>query len=222
MLQPNLAPHCFENDQSSQTMDISSLPIKKTSVEEYLDQEFTSTERHEFFSGKVTIMAYASDNHELIIANILRELGLLLKETPYRIYPSNRMLHIPDSKRFYYADAIVVDGKPEFFLYKKKMQATTNPCTIIEVLSDSTERKDRGEKWQGYRTIPSLKEYILIAQDEVYVEIFRKIEETHSAWRNEYYDQLEQSVSIAGKELPLAEVYRDVELDVTGETTENT
>ena len=57
------------------------------------------------------------------------------------------MLHIPNTeKRFYYADTMIVEGKPEFFNYKKKMKAPVNPCTIIEVLSKSTEAKDRGEK----------------------------------------------------------------------------
>ncbi|MEM9886236.1 MAG: Uma2 family endonuclease [Bacteroidota bacterium] len=95
------------------------------------------------------------------------------------------------------------------------MKATTNPCTIIEVLSESTEAKDRGEKWQGYRTIPSLQEYVLIAQDQVYVEIFRKIEEEdkEALWLNEYHNDLAQSVTIATQSIQMAEIYRDVEFE---------
>ncbi|MEM8526671.1 MAG: Uma2 family endonuclease [Bacteroidota bacterium] len=189
------------------------LLLAQVGVEDFLEQELASEERHEYYNGKITVMAYASDNHELIVANIVGELRSYLKDKPYRVYPSNRMLHIPTTERFYYVDAIVVKGKPEFFNYKKKMKATLNPCTIIEVLSESTEGKDRGEKWQGYRTIPSLQEYVLIAQDQVYVEIFRKKEDEdkQEVWLNEYHNQLDESVEIAEQNILLSEIYRDVD-----------
>ncbi|MEM9886237.1 MAG: Uma2 family endonuclease [Bacteroidota bacterium] len=94
------------------------LPV---SIEDFLDQEFDSEERHEYFKGKITVIAYASENHELIVANVVRELGNFFKDKNYKVYPSNRMLHIPNTeKRFYYADAMVVEGQPAFFSYKKK------------------------------------------------------------------------------------------------------
>ncbi|MEM1328591.1 MAG: Uma2 family endonuclease [Bacteroidota bacterium] len=189
---------------------MSVLLVTQVGIEEYLDQEFGAEERHEYYNGKVTIMAYASENHELIVANVVGELRGFLKDKPYKIYPSNRMLHIPTTDRFYYADAMIVKGKPEFFDYKKKMKATLNPCTIIEVLSESTEGKDRGEKWQGYRTIPSLQEYVLIAQDQVYVEIFRKTEK-EELWLNEFHNDLNKSVKIAEQLIEMKEIYRGVE-----------
>jgi len=89
------------------------LPV---SVEDFLDQEFDSEERHEYFKGKITVIAYASENHELIVANVVGELRNLLKDKSFKVYPSNRMLHIPNTeKRFYYADAMIVEGKPSFF-----------------------------------------------------------------------------------------------------------
>ncbi|MEM1324717.1 MAG: Uma2 family endonuclease [Bacteroidota bacterium] len=92
------------------------------------------------------------------------------------------------------------------------MKATLNTCTIIEVLSDSTAQKDRGEKWQGYRKIQSLQEYVLIARDEIFVEVFRKKMENETiAWLNEHYDADDQSVSIAGQTILLSEIYRKVD-----------
>ncbi|MEL6718816.1 MAG: Uma2 family endonuclease [Bacteroidota bacterium] len=188
-------------------------------IDEFLEQELASEERHEYYNGKITLIAYASDNHELIVANIVGELRNYFKDKPYRVYPSNRMLYIPTTERFYYADAMVVKGKPEFLDYKKKMKATLNPCTIIEVLSESTEGKDRGEKWQGYRTIPSLQEYVLIAQDQVYVEVFRKMENEgqEELWLNEYHNQLDKSVEIAEQTILLSEIYRDVDFSFSEE-----
>ncbi len=190
---------------------MSVLVLERISVEQFLEQEFTAEGRHEYCNGKISEMAYASENHELIVANVVGELRTFLKDKPYKVYPSNRMLGVPNHNRFYYADAMVVQGKPEFFNYKKKMQATLNPCTIIEVLSDSTEQKDRGEKWHAYRQIPSLQEYILIAQDQVYVEVFRRIAD-ENAWRNEYEDDIAKAITIVTQSIPLAEIYRDVEL----------
>ncbi|MEM8524712.1 MAG: Uma2 family endonuclease [Bacteroidota bacterium] len=191
------------------------LLMDRVTAEEFLEREFDAEERHEYNNGKIAIIAYASDNHGLIVGNIVRELGNWAKDKDYRVYPSNRMLHIPEKARFYYADAMIVKGKPEFLDYKKKMKATLNPYVIIEVLSDSTEGKDRGEKWQAYRTIPSLKEYILIAQHQVYVEIFRKMlsEEGEELWLNESHEELENSVTIADQAIPMAEIYRDVEFE---------
>ncbi|MEM1327136.1 MAG: Uma2 family endonuclease [Bacteroidota bacterium] len=191
---------------------MSVLMVEQMGIEEFLELEFSSDERHEYSNGKVSSMAYASENHELIVANIVRELGNYFKDQPYRVYPSNRMLHILETDRFYYADAMVVKGESIFFDYKKKMKATLNPCTIIEVLSDSTEGKDRGEKWQGYRTIPSLQEYVLIAQDQVYVEVFRRMLEAEDddLWINESHRELEKSIQIAEQLLELKEIYRDV------------
>lgn len=186
--------------------------VERISVEQFLEQEFTAEGRHEYCKGKISETAYASENHELIVGNIVGELGNAMKDKDYKVYPSNRMLGVPNHSRFYYPDAMVVQGKPEFFNYKKKMQATLNPCTIIEVLSDSTEHKDRGEKWHAYRQIPSLQEYILIAQNQVYVEVFRRMEE-ENAWRNEYEDEIEKAIIIATQTIPLTEIYRDVELE---------
>ncbi|MEN0045861.1 MAG: Uma2 family endonuclease [Bacteroidota bacterium] len=191
------------------------LLIDRMTAEEFLEREFNAEERHEYNNGKIAVIAYASDNHELIVANVVRELGNYAKDTDYRVYPSNRMLHVPEKARFYYADAMIVKGKSEFFNYKKKMKATLNPYVIIEVLSDSTEGKDRGEKWQAYRTIPSLKEYILIAQNQVYVEIFKKVlsEKGEELWLNESHEYIEKSISIADQAIPMAEIYRDVEFE---------
>lgn len=188
---------------------MSVLTLEKISIADYLEQEFTAEGRHEYNNGKITEMSYASENHESIVGNIVRELGNFFRDIDFRVYPSNRMLHTPDTGSFYYADAMIVKGEPQVFHYKKKMRATLNPVALVEVLSDSTEAKDRGEKWRAYRTIPSLEEYVLIAQDQIYVEVFRKKD---GIWQNEAFDQTHESINIAGQDLLMSEIYRDTSL----------
>ncbi len=179
------------------------------SVDDYLEAEYTSRERHEYLNGEVRMMGYASEEHELIVANLVAALHNCLEGTSCRVYPSNRMLHIPECKRFYYADVIVVCGPSEFYDHKKKMKATLNPSVIIEILSDSTEDYDRHAKWHCYQKIKSLKQYVLVSQSELYLESFQRISDLNE-WLFTSADQPEQSVRIGDCEMLLRAVYANV------------
>lgn len=181
------------------------------SVEEYLEMEYRSDMvRHEYRDGEIRMMGYASEAHELLVANLVAALHNCLDGTPCRVYPSNRLLHVPDcGKAFYYADALVVCGPTQFFNYKKKMQATLNPSVIIEVLSDSTEDYDRAKKWECYQQIASLRQYLLVAQDEVRVETYRREAET-APWTYFRLTDPAQTVRILECEVLLRKVYQHV------------
>ena len=179
------------------------------SVEDYLEAEYTSRERHEYLNGEVRMMGYASEEHELLVANLVAALHNCLEGTGCRVYPSNRMLHVPACKRFYYADVIVVCGPSEFYDYKKKMKATLNPSVIIEILSDSTEEYDRHAKWHCYQKIKSLKQYVLVSQSELYLESFRRISDLNE-WLFTSADQAEQTIKIGDCEMLLSAIYSNV------------
>jgi Uma2 family endonuclease len=179
------------------------------SVEDYLAAEYSSHERHEYLNGEVRLMAYASEEHELIVANLVRLLGNCLEGTGCRVYPSNRMLHIPECNRFYYADVIVVCGTSEFYDFKKKMKATLNPSVIIEILSDSTEEYDRHTKWHCYQKIKSLKQYLLVSQSELYLESFQRISDLNE-WLFTSADQAEQTIKIGNCEISLSAIYANI------------
>lgn len=178
-------------------------------LEEYLELEYHSNQRHYFFNGQVTPMTYTSNNHGLIVSNIIGELHPLFKKSEFREYPSDRMLYIPECKLNYYPDVMIVKGNSVFHQHSAKMKATTNPYAIIEVLSDSTEEMDRSSKWACYRQITTLQQYFLIAQDRPYIEFFNRIDEKR--WENSFADSIGQSVKIAGFDIPLKEIYWDVE-----------
>jgi Uma2 family endonuclease len=119
-------------------------------------------------------MAGASFRHNDVAANVLAALRVLLRGKGFRAVGSDQRVQVPETGFFTYPDVAVVCGKPEF--HPKDPDTLTNPRVIIEVLSDSTEAYDRGAKFAHYRSISSFVEYVLVAQEELRVEHFRRLE----------------------------------------------
>ena len=153
-------------------------PIPYMSEEEYLEFERNSEIKHEYFDGEIFAMSGASEAHNLIVANVIITLGNQLKKKPCRLYPSDMRLKIERTKLYTYPDVMVVCGDRKFGDKEKDM--LLNPDVIIEVLSDSTENYDRGKKFEHYRRIASLKEYVLISQNIPKIERFLKTD--HRRW----------------------------------------
>ena len=134
----------------------------------YLAFERSQDEKHEYWHGQIYLMAGANARHNLVTANVVMTLGLQLKGRSCSVYPSDMRVLIPTTGLYTYPDALVVCGKA---LFEDATEDTLlNPTLIVEVLSKSTEHYDRGDKFRNYRTIPSLQEYLLIAQHEQRVE----------------------------------------------------
>lgn len=145
---------------------------KTWTPEEYLAWERTSELKHELFQGEVFAMAGASREHNLIVSNAIRVLGNALLDRPCEVYPSDLRVKIQATGLYTYPDASVVCGRPEF--EDNVADTLLNPNVIFEVLSESTEGYDRGKKFRQYRTITSLRDYVLVAQDTIQVEHFRR------------------------------------------------
>jgi Uma2 family endonuclease len=145
-------------------------PEKIWTPQEYLNWERQSPEKHEFIQGKVFAMAGASREHNLLVGNIVRLLGNALANRPCEAYPSDMKVRIPATGDYVYPDASALCGRPEFA--DQEDDILTNPQVIFEVLSDSTENFDSGEKFEGYKSIDSFKEYVLVSQEEVLIEHF--------------------------------------------------
>lgn len=146
------------------------MALAKTFVtpEEYLKFERASEEKHEYYAGEIFAMTGASESHNLIVINTIGAFHPQLRQRPCKMY-ANDMRVKPRSNILYaYPDITVVCDAPEF--EDSEVDTLLNPTVIIEVLSPSTEAYDRGKKFQHYRTIPSLQEYLLIAQDSVRIE----------------------------------------------------
>ncbi|HKY39204.1 MAG TPA: Uma2 family endonuclease [Polyangiaceae bacterium] len=138
---------------------------------EYLAFERRASDRHEFVDGQVYAMAGARYAHNRVVANVVRLLGNALSGGPCVTLPSDMKVRTPSS-RVYYPDASVVCGRPSF--HDDEEDVLLNPCIIVEVLSDSTERIDRGEKLSANTALPSLTDYVLVASKRARVEHFAR------------------------------------------------
>ncbi len=140
------------------------------SPEEYLAKEELSPIKHEYINGQVYAMAGASDAHVTISLNLASALRNFLRGSGCRVYMSDMKAHIETANTFYYPDVIVTcDARDKALVNHKKY-----PCLIVEVLSESTEAFDRGDKFANYQQLPTLQEYVLINQKRQRLESFRR------------------------------------------------
>lgn len=175
----------------------------KASIAEYLAFERQSTEKHEYFRGEIFAMSGASRTHNIIASNLIIQLGIRLKGKPCKPLGSDMRLHIPENTLFTYPDIAVYCGEMKTIDEDNAL----NPVVIIEILSPSTKNYDRGEKFQLYRDIPSLKEYILVDSESVHIEVFRLNHSRH--WELEEYKTVRDQLNIPSLQLtiPITEIY---------------
>ena len=151
---------------------MSAIPKTKLTPEEYLEFERKSEERHEYFDGEIFAMSGAKRNHNKIVGNLSGLMWQHLKDKECEFYPTDMRVYVPETGLYTYPDLVVVCGEPEF--KDDVFDTLLNPILLIEVLSESTESYDRGKKFQHYRSIESLREYVLVAQDEARIEKYIK------------------------------------------------
>ena len=178
----------------------------RLTAEDYLSGELTSDIRHEYVDGEVYAMAGAGEAHNLIALNVASFLRSHARGGPCRVFISDMKLHVATWKAFYYPDVMVVCDPDDAQTYYKQ-----SPSLVVEVLSPSTESIDRREKMLAYRTLPSLREYLLIAQDKRQLELYRRADDGDwlVAVRAETGAVQLDSVNAS---LALDEVYEDVNL----------
>jgi len=150
------------------------------SFQEYIIVEQDSNVRHEFLDGEVWAMAGGSPEHAAVIMNVGTALNNALRGKPCRTYSSNLRVRSRSTGLASYPDVTVVSGPVEIDADDSSKQTIVNPTLIIEVLSPSTEDYDRGEKLGHYKTIPSLDEVLLVAQDRREIEVVRR--DTDGTW----------------------------------------
>ena len=172
--------------------------------------------RHEYLNGELIAMSGASRAHNLITGNIFGELRTLLRGSGCETYANEMRVSSPLTSSYFYPDVVVVCEEPRF--EDEVFDTLLNPIILVEVLSPSTEAYDRGEKFAHYRQLASLQEYILVAQDKVFVEHYRRQEKQGTApvtgkdWIFTDFQELEEILSLTSIQcdLPLQEIYERV------------
>lgn len=188
---------------------MSGIPDRFFTPEEYLAFERAAERKHEYFAGRIFAMAGAKLAHIRIVRNLMLALGTRLQESDCEPL-CNDMRVKTRSGLYTYPDVVVVCGQPE--LEDSFKDTMLNPRILIEVLSPSTQDYDRGEKFEHYRTIPSLGEYIVVFQDRP--EIVQTVRQPNgnewlSAWKTDISETL--SLTSINCEVPMSEIYRQID-----------
>lgn len=187
---------------------MSSLPISKMTVGDYLALDRAAEYKSEFHDGELYPISAVSFEHSTIAANATRRIAEKLDGTPCRVLVQPLRVRVTSAK-FVYPDLMVVCGRPEFT--DEVQDTVTNPRVVIEVLSPSTADYDYATKFQLYRNLPSFTEYLLVEQNTPKVEVFRHFEGTD--WLLSTYAGLNEVVPVKclNISIPLAELYAGVE-----------
>ncbi|MCA0455988.1 MAG: Uma2 family endonuclease [Chloroflexi bacterium] len=190
---------------------MSSLPKQRFTEEEYLAFERASSEKHELIDGEIVAMTGASERHNLIMASTLGSLLGQSRKKPCKVYPSDMRVRI-SRRQYAYPDITVVCGA-SVLADDDYHDTLLNPTLIIEVLSPSTEGYDRGDKFTLYRTIPSLQEYVLIAQNRIQIERF--VRQPDGQWLLADIKSLDSSLELnsIGCTLLAGDVYEQVSFE---------
>lgn len=178
------------------------------SPEEYLEIERQAETKSEYFAGEIFAMSGASRTHNLILTNTVISLGTNLKGKNCDVYANDMRVEVNPTGLYTYPDVVIVCGEPQF--EDTQEDTLLNPTVIMEVLSKSTASYDRGEKFEHYGSLPSLTDYLLIAQDRAAVEQRTRIEQ---GWQLTFHYGLDAVVSLPsiGCELRLSDVYDKIQ-----------
>jgi Uma2 family endonuclease len=181
---------------------------QRYSPEEYLELERKAECKSEYLNGFIFAMAGGSREHNVIAGNAFARLHAQVTGRPCEVYMSDMRVKISDTGLYTYPDVVVVCGERRF--EDSHVDTLLNPTVLIEVLSESTEAYDRGDKFAHYRRLDSLAEYVMIAQDKIRVEQYAR---QGNKWILTEFSQLSDTLPLAsiGCDLPLREIYDRIE-----------
>lgn len=179
---------------------------------DWLEAERAALEtRSEYVNGEVFAMAGASENHNQIVCNLVREISLQMKDRPCRVYASDMKVRIQAGEAGTYPDLVGLCGERDFA--DNRRDVLLNPSLIVEVLSPSTEAYDRGDKFALYRRIPTLQVYLLVSQHRVHVERYTR--ESNAQWTFTEFTALTDTLVLTNLEcsLLLSDIYEKVDFN---------
>jgi Uma2 family endonuclease len=178
--------------------------------EQYLEIERKAEFKSEYYQGEMFAMAGAQEAHILITGNAFGELRQQLRRRPCKVYSNELRVCVTPAGLYTYPDVVVIYGERKFL--DSTVDTVLNPTVIIEVLSESTEAYDRGRKFELYRSLESLAEYLLISSRRVSAELFTRQPE---GWLLTAKSNLEDSIDLKSVEcqLLLSDLYEKVEFD---------
>ena len=181
--------------------------------QQYLEIERQAEYKSEYYQGEIFAMAGASYTHNVLAGRLIRDLGQQLRRRPCEVCPSDMRVRVSPTGLYTYPDVTVVCAEPRFL--DPRNDTLLNPTFIAEILSPSTEGFDRGRKFEHYRSIESLAEYLLVAQDRVHADFYTR--QPDGRWLLSEAGPLDDTLELAsiGCRLSLADLYEKVDLTPT-------
>jgi Uma2 family endonuclease len=177
--------------------------------EQYLEIERKAEFKSEYFQGEMFLMSGAREPHNLIVWNLSAEFHQQLRKRPCRAYVNDMRVQVGATGLYTYPDLAAVCGEPQFL--DSTRDTLLNPSLIVEVLSPSTEAYDRGRKFEHYRTVESVTEYLLVSSERVSAELYTR--QPDGRWLLTAVSRLEDSLDLEsiGVHLALADLYERVD-----------
>jgi Uma2 family endonuclease len=187
---------------------MSAQPQSFLTAQDYLAWERQQETRHEYLNGQIFAMTGASRAHNVLCLNLAASLHQQFRGKPCEVYANDMRVKVSETGMYTYPDLVVACGEPRF--EDQAVDTLLNPVLIIEILSDSTERYDRGAKFSHYRSLPSLQEYLLVSQTECRIEHYVRQPGNH--WLLTEYQDLHDCIDLnsLGSQLTLSEVYERI------------
>lgn len=185
-------------------------PVKIYTLQEYLARETQSPHKNEFFNGQISPMPVSKANHNEIAMNIGYSLKLAVKPLPtkYRFFNSDQKIYIEAENIAVYPDVLVICEQPQF--WNKREDLIVNPLLIVEVLSRSTRKYDKGDKFMLYQLLPSFKEYVLIEQNKPCIESW--YQQNDNTWNKLIANGLDSKIELRslGVSIALEDIYENI------------
>jgi Uma2 family endonuclease len=180
--------------------------------EQYLEIERKAEYKSEYINGEMFAMAGAKRVHNLIVANLVARLNEQFRSRPCEVYPSEMRVHVPATGLYAYPDVAAVCGEPQFL--DDQEDTLLNPSLLVEVLSPSTEAYDRSRKFELYKSVESVREYLLVTADRPHADLYTR--QPDGRWLLASADTTESVLTLesVGAQLTLGDLYEKVEFGV--------
>ena len=185
------------------------LDNQRYTLDEYFELEEKSEFRHEYHDGYIVPITSASENHGRIVSNMVFLLQKCLKNTECDVFASDRPVYSKAYNWVFYPDVMSVCGERKYYEHSKNVRATINPSVLIEIISPSTQHIDRSIKLRCYRRFSSLKQYVIIEQDFIFIQIYEQ-DET-GRWTAKIYDEENDEIQLDDCIISVKEIYHKVE-----------
>lgn len=179
--------------------------------DEYLALEEIAKLKSEYINGEIIPMAGGTTNHNRLALNLSTGLNFAFRQQDYEVFMGDVRLWIPDKNIYTYPDVMIIAGKPEY--YNNRNDTVTNPIVIAEILSKSTQSRDRQAKFEDYKTIASFQEYILI--DQTKINVMQYVKTGRKRWEIREYDIEDEMIALHSVlfQISLEDLYNKVDFE---------